>query len=223
MNSIPCFSAKSLNVLRIWRSGNPAASITPEEDEAFHRAEKVLSFYARLLYQLPPRRYQLSPKARRHLNLWFRVHQKEALDPSSPSVISAMLGKTSANALRLAGLLHLVWTKGDSASEISLDLMQAATAMVDQCVSETREFHQPLESIIATELMRHVHSLSWENDVLKQDLITWQDAKNKGSKRIRDAGAKGFKKAIAALEEMGLGECLQAGSSPAFRARRPWP
>ncbi len=196
--------------------------ITPEEDEAFHRAERVLAFYARLFYELQPRRYRLSPVARRYLNRWFRAHQKEALDPSSPSVISAMLGKTSANALRLAGLLHLVWTKGDSATEISLDLMQSATEMVDQCVSETREFHQPLESI-ATELMRHVHSLSWENDVLKQDLITWQDAKNKGSKRIRDCGAKGFKKAIAALEEMGLGECLQAGSSPAFRARKSWP
>ena len=56
--------------------------------------------------------------------------------------------------------------------------------MVDQVVSETREFHQPPESI-GTELMRHVHSLSWENDVLKQDLITWQDAKDKGTKRIR--------------------------------------
>ena len=94
--------------------------------------------------------------------------------------------------------------------------------MVDQVVSETREFHQPPESI-GTELMRHIHSLSWENDVLKQDLITWQDAKKKGTKRIRDCGAEGFKKAIAGLEAMGLGECLQAGSVPAFRALKPWP
>ena len=62
--------------------------------------------------------------------------------------------------------------------EICLDLVRAATAMVDQVVSETREFHQPPESI-ATELMRHIPFLSWENDVLKQDLITWQDAKDK--------------------------------------------
>ena len=134
-----------------------------------------------------------------------------------------MLGKTSANALRLAVLLHLVWTKGeDPSAEICLDLMRAATAMVDQVVSETREFHQPPESI-GTELMRHVHCLSWENDVLKQDLITWQDAKDKGTKRIRDCGAKGFKKAITKLKEMGLGECLQAGTVPAFRAGKPWP
>ena len=81
--------------------------------------------------------------------------------------------------------------------------MRLATALVDQCVGETREFHQPPESI-GTELMRHVHSLSWEKDVL----ITWQDAKDKGTKRIRDCGAKGFKKAITKLKEMGLGECL---------------
>ena len=48
-------------------------------------------------------------------------------------------------------------------SEICLDLVGAATAMVDQVVSETREFHEPPESI-GTELMRHIHSLSWEND-----------------------------------------------------------
>ena len=100
--------------------------------------------------------------------------------------------------------------------------ISSIAALVDQVVSETREFHQPPESI-GTELMRHIHSLSWENDVLKQDLITWQDAKDKGTQRIRDCGAKGFRKAIAGLEAMGLGERLQAGSVPAFKALKPWP
>ena len=53
--------------------------------------------------------------------------------------------------------------------------------------------------------------------------LIWQDAKKKGTKRIRDCGAEGFKKAIAGLEVMGLGERLQAGSVPAFRALKPWP
>ena len=56
-----------------------------------------------------------------------------------------MLGKTSGNALRVAGMLHLVWTKGaDSEAEISLAHIRFATAMVDQCVAETREFHLSL-------------------------------------------------------------------------------
>jgi len=197
--------------------------ITPEEDEAFKKAERVLSHYARLLYELPPHRYRLSTEARRYLNGWFKAHQLEALNPSTPSVISAMLGKTSANALRLSVLLHLVWTKGEAPNaEIGLHHVRLATSMVDQCVAETREFHQPPDSI-ASELMRHVHSLSWENDVLKHDLITWQDAKKKGPRRIRDCGAKGFKKAITKMKEMGLGECLSVGSVEGFKASRPWP
>ena len=100
--------------------------------------------------------------------------------------------------------------------------ISSIAALVDQVVSETREFHQPPESI-GTELMRHIHSLSWENDVLQHDLITWQDAKDKSTQRIRDCGAKGFRKAIAGLEAMGLGERLQAGSVPAFKALKPWP
>ena len=35
---------------------------------------------------------------------------------------------------------------------------------------------------------------------------------------IRNGGAKGFKKAIASLEEQGLGECLKVGTVWAFKA-----
>ena len=35
--------------------------------------------------------------------------------------------------------------------------------------------------------------------------------------------AKGFKKAIAALEEQGLGKRLQVGTVWAFKASKPWP
>ena len=133
-----------------------------------------------------------------------------------------MLGKTSGNALRVAGMLHLVWNKDDPDSEISLDHIRFATAMVDQCISETREFHQPPDTI-GTVMMRHVHSLSWDNDRVQDDLITWQIAKDNGNQPIRNGGANGFKKAIAALEEQGLGERLQVGTVWAFKASKPWP
>ena len=61
-------------------------------------------------------------------------------------------------------------------------------------------------------MMRHVHSLSWDNDRVQDELITWQIAKDNGNKPIRNGGAKGFKKAIAALEEQGLGKRLQVGT-----------
>ena len=72
-------------------------------------------------------------------------------------------------------------------------------------------------------MMRHVHSLSWDNDRVQDDLITWQIAKDNGNQPIRNGGAKGFKKAIAALEEQGLGECLQVATVMAFKAAKPWP
>ena len=133
-----------------------------------------------------------------------------------------MLGKTSGNALRVAGMLHLVWNKDEPGTEISLNHIRFATTMVDQCIAETREFHQPPDTI-GTVMMRHVHSLSWDNDRVHDELITWQIAKDNGNKPIRKGGAKGFSKAIAALEQQGLGECLQVGTVMAFKATKPFP
>ena len=78
-------------------------------------------------------------------------------------------------------------------------------------------------SLGRSKMMRHVHSLSWDNDRVQDDLITWQIAKDNGNQPIRKGGAKGFKKAIAALEEQGLGECLQVATVKAFKAAKPWP
>ncbi|MDC2984982.1 hypothetical protein OAZ80_01505 [bacterium] len=41
--------------------------------------------------------------------------------------------------------------------------------------------------------------------------------------RINEVEEKGFKKAIAALEERGLGERLKVGTVWAFKASKPWP
>ena len=80
-----------------------------------------------------------------------------------------------------------------------------------------------LRELIGIVMMRPVHSLSWDNDRVQDELITWQIAKDNGNKPIRNGGAKGFKKAIAALEEQGLGERLQVGTVWAFKASKPWP
>ena len=82
-----------------------------------------------------------------------------------------MLGKTSGNALRVAGMLHLVWNKDDPVTEISLDLIRFATAIMDQCIAEMSEFHQPPDTI-GTVTMCHVHSRSWQNDSVQDELIT---------------------------------------------------
>ena len=59
-----------------------------------------------------------------------------------------------------------------------LDLVPAPTNGGSGCFGDLGSSTSTPE--IGTELMRHM-TLSWENDVLKQDLITWQDAKMKGT------------------------------------------
>ena len=53
--------------------------------------------------------------------------------------------------------------------------------------------------------------------------LTRRIAKDNGNQPIRKGGAKGFSKAIAALEQQGLGECLQVGTVMAFKATKPFP
>ena len=81
----------------------------PDEDiAAFEAAESTLRRYAEKLFALPYRTYHFSTEARKRFHAWFREHQLTGQLPGTPSVIKALLGKTSAHALRVAGLLHIV-------------------------------------------------------------------------------------------------------------------
>ena len=64
----------------------------------------IFQHYAETAYRLPPKTYHLSTDARRYFDAWFRKHQATALLPATPPVIRSMLMKTSAQALRLAGV-----------------------------------------------------------------------------------------------------------------------
>ena len=108
---------------------------TPAEIDALLEAERTLQQYAEAAYRLPPRTYHLSTDARRYFHAWFRNHQATALLPATPPVIRSMLMKTSAQALRLAGVLHIaqVLELGDAASQkIGYREVETATAIVDQ-------------------------------------------------------------------------------------------
>ena len=78
-------------------------------------------------------------------------------------VVSAMLGKASAHALRLAGMLHLVRSIDEC---VAAETMELAMAIVDQLIMETKAFHEapPQE---ATVLMQHILSLKGD--------VTWSE------------------------------------------------
>lgn len=186
----------------------------PSEEELreFDFAKQMLKEYANTLYRLPPRTYPLSQEARKLYNCWFEKHQREALAIDHP-VLSSMLNKTGAHALRLSGLFHLIHTKGSN-EPIPPELMLLATEIVDQVTHETRQLHKGGASE-AERFVRFIHSLSWNNGHARA--VDWQLAKAKGSTSFRGAGSNGFKEAVSALEAMHLGEVLNEGRRGAIK------
>ena len=190
---------------------------TPAEIDALLEAERTLQQYAEAAYRLPPKTYHLSTDARRYFHAWFRNHQATALLPATPPVIRSMLMKTSAQALRLAGVLHIaqVLELGDAAPEkIGYREVETATAIVDQLHQETCLFHDRAESDELL-LMRHVHALG-----ARPDGCTWQWAKQKGGRKIRPMGAEKFAEAVDQLVANGYGR--RACDQPlTYRALKP--
>ena len=179
-----------------------------QERRAHGKAQWLLQHCAEHFHQLTPTTLELDQLARAHLNRWFHAHQIQAQLPGTASVKAALLGKTSAQALRLAGLLHL--TSHIRAPElmlkINLSTMELATAIVDQLVEETLLFHQQ-QPTTATILMERLHSYSWNGGDPKP--LRWQEAKKKvcTTQSLRDCGAKGFEEVVRQLETSGYGQC----------------
>ena len=175
---------------------------TREEIDALVGAERTLQQYAEAAYRLPPKTYHLTTDARSYFHAWFRNHQVTALLPATPPVIRSMLMKTSAQALRLAGVLHIaqVLELGDAAPEkIGCREVETATAIVDQLHQETSLFHERVDSDELL-LMRHVHALGERSEG-----CTWQLAKKKGGRKLRAMGAEKFVEAVAQLVAKGYG------------------
>ena len=118
-----------------------------------------------------------------------------------------MLGKASAHALRLAGMLHLVRSTDEC---VEAETMELAMAIVDQLITETKAFHEapPQE---ATVLMQHI--LSFKGDV------TWSRCRDKGGRIIRKMKASDFAAAVEQLVEAGLGPIVREKSAVVFRSR----
>jgi hypothetical protein len=195
-----------------------------EEKSAYRKSQEVLADYAMKVHARDAMTIELSPEARRLVVEWFNAHQLKALAPTTPQVISALLGKSSAQAHRIAGILHLVHNIQKSSPEAKVTAKHMKTAMdiVDTLITETCLFHKgPADP--KTELMRKVHEASWNNGAPKG--INWQDAKEKlcTTKKLREIGASGFFAAIEEWAEGGFGEIDQSGKSVAYTAIKALP
>jgi hypothetical protein len=206
----------------------PDEDPTPQQRDAHQAATLLLHRYAERLHRLPPRTYELSREARSAFNRWFEEHQKDALAPGTPGIISALKGKTSAHALRVAGILHILRhldvceDGGVDLPRISRDTMDCAMAIVDQLTAETAAFHdapvasggqddeEAQDAVEASRLrlLQHIHHCSWSS---KQP-ITRKQAKDKGSRQLRrHCTAKAFMDCVAELVAQGYGELVDSG------------
>lgn len=181
---------------------------TDEELQALEDAKQVLRHYAKCLYRLSPRTYQLTAEARKAFNAWFNKHQKRQLLAGTSGVIRSLLGKTSAHALRVAGNLHLlrvVANEVDPTERIGLATVRQAMSIVDQLTVETEAFYEHPESEELL-IMRHIHQISWHGQVAV-DGQKVRAKSNRSMRRICTTAA--FNAAITALTAQGLGEIDQ--------------
>lgn len=196
---------------------------TEQEKEHADQANATLARYAQLLHKLKPRTYQLELESRQKFHRWFNAHQESALNPATAPVVAAMLGKTSAHALRLAGVLHLLRTvrTGEThpiADEmIPIETMQIAMELVDVATKEARLLHVGVADA-ATEMMEKVHAWSLEKGEPRP--VTWQIAKNQvcKTKALRKLRAADFYSGIETWQELGYG--VMSDDRMAYTANR---
>jgi hypothetical protein len=196
---------------------------TNEEIAEWKHAQEVLKEYAKKLHEMPPRHYSLNAEARKQFNKWWVQHQITINMPYTAPVIRSLLGKASANALRLTGLLHLIKVAAEEVGpydQVSATTVLSAMAIVDQLLAETEAFHEEEETPMLL-LMRHIHKLSWNNS--EAIPVNQQYAKDKGGRAMRknnDCSAGAFKEAVEALELRGYGVVEQHGKRLEYTATR---
>ena len=168
---------------------------------------------------------ELSADARRLLLDWFKPQQVKALEPNVSDVVRSLLGKTSAHALRWAGILHKVHNLKVATRElpVTAQMMQIAIDIVVTITTEMRLFHHA-DDDASTLLMRRVHELSW-GDGSSPRPVGWQYAKKEAAttNSLRDLGTSGFHIAITDLAELGFGNVSQNGTTSYIAERAiPW-
>jgi len=193
---------------------------TPEQLVEYSRAKQVLADYALRLHGRAAARVELSQAARKLLIEWFNDHQNTALLKSTPAVVTSMLMKTSAHALRLVGILHLVHNlEVDPLPPVDPDRMRLAMDIVDCLTTEMRFFYEGADDL-QTDVVKRVHAASWRDGDPR--VVTYQLCRNtKGvltTPAMRNAGL--FLSAIEQLVEMGYGEIIPDASPASFKATK---
>ena len=186
----------------------PPGLITPSREDPTqlalrrrYEAQLVLKAYANQARGLQAKTYYLTQEARDIYIPWFQAHQSRAqqLEGSNP-IVSSVLDKSSAQFLRMAGLLHLVRYPGRG----RIDATTATLAMevIDCLFAETELFHRG-DGDLVDQLMDRIRKLGGE--------VTWERLRAKGLNRWLKENAKTrhFSEAVSNLIANAEGELVK--------------
>ena len=189
----------------LWVQYPPGIIIPPDDDPTelqlrrFAEARDTLKKYADLFHSLEPGTVDLEREGRLMFNRWFVDHQTRAV-AIGDNVITPMLKKSSAQALRLGGLLYRVRQPGGLIVEP--ERIQQAMSIVDCVFAETERFHQG-DGDLVDQLMDRIRKLGGE--------VNWERLRAKGlDRRLKaEARARHFGEAVSNLIANAEGELVK--------------
>ena len=189
----------------LWVQYPPGIIIPPDDDPTeqqlrrFAEARDTLKRYADLFHSLKKGTVTLDREGRLMFNRWFVDHQTRAV-AIGDNVITPMLKKSSAQALRLGGLLYKVRQPGGLI--VDPERIQQAMSIVDCLFAETERFHQGDGDLI-DQLMDRIRDLGGE--------VTWDRLRKKNLNRWLKANAKArhFNEAVSNLIANAEGELVK--------------
>jgi hypothetical protein len=178
---------------------------TQSEVDATDAAAELLAAACRFLYCLPITSLTMDCDARRLFMDYEFQAQEHALIATLPAY-GALMGKAAGKVLRIAGLLHLLWSweLGSSPSApVTIGVVERAILLVDAINQWTVGIHESVaEAGEASDLMRMIHKLAEAASAP----IAWRDVAQrltKAQRREIDSGAAAT--AVEALAAMGMG------------------
>jgi hypothetical protein len=182
---------------------------TQAEVDATDAAAELLAAACRFLYCLPVTSLTMDGHARRLFMDYEFEAQEHALRATLPAY-GALMGKAAGKVLRIAGLLHLLWSwelGSPPSTPVSIGVVERAILLVEALNQWTVGIHESVaEAGEASDLMRMIHKLAQASE----GPIAWRDVAQRLSRAQRreiDSGAAAT--AVEALEAMGLGQITQ--------------
>lgn len=198
---------------------------TPEEQMAHAAAMEGLQDVIQRAFVLPTRTYKLSSEAHRR---WAQHATKQGriCAKARNSAEGAIHGKASAQALRLAGLLHVVRHLGgklDVPMEIDAVTMDQGLSMIDLLMAYVVEFKDTDERTSnAISDMKRIQDISWNDGQPKP--VTLKDVKDTLTRARRKEFTKDvFRHLVGKLVDGRFGEpVIGARGGVSYVASKPW-